>query len=138
MTWLILLLAVVLVVLTVAAVMGRIDGSLVEPTTTQSYVPLPEDRLTPDDIDALRLDTALRGYRMDQVDDVVGRLAREIRDLGERLEDVTAGLPSTAYSRATSPLASASATPALEPSEPAAAPEPLEHGGAPDETTPEP
>ena len=86
MTWLILVVAVVLVVLTVAAAMGRIDGSLAEPVSTQSYVPLPLDRLTPDDIEALRLDTALRGYRMDQVDDVIGRLSREIRDLAERVE----------------------------------------------------
>lgn len=93
MTWLILVAAVVLVVLTVAAVMGRIDGSLGEPTSTQSYVPLPEDRLTADDLDALRLDTALRGYRMDQVDDVVGRLAREIRDLGARVEQLTSSGP---------------------------------------------
>lgn len=86
MTWLIFVVAVVLVALTVAAALGRIDGSLAEPVSTQSYVPLPPDRLTPDDIDALRLDTALRGYRMDQVDDVIGRLAREIHDLAERVD----------------------------------------------------
>ena len=36
--WLALVVAVVLVGLTVAAVLGRIDGSLVEPTTSLSYV----------------------------------------------------------------------------------------------------
>ena len=58
MMWLALVVAVVLVALTVAGVMGRIDGSLGPPTTTSSYVPLPEDRLTAADLDGVRLDTA--------------------------------------------------------------------------------
>lgn len=86
MMWLALVVAVVLVALTVAGVMGRIDGSLGPPTTTSSYVPLPEDRLTAADLDGVRLDTAFRGYRMDQVDEVIGRLGEEIRRLSVRLE----------------------------------------------------
>ncbi|MGB8384916.1 MAG: DivIVA domain-containing protein [Dermatophilaceae bacterium] len=84
--WLALVVAVVLVALTVAGIMGRIDGSLGPPTTTSSYVPLPEDRLTPADLEGVRLDTAFRGYRMDQVDEVIGRLGEEIRRLTVRLE----------------------------------------------------
>ncbi len=80
-----LCIAVVLIALTVAAVLGRIDGSLREPTSTLAYLPLPEDRLTPDDLAALRLDTALRGYRMEQVDQVIGRLAAEIAQLREQV-----------------------------------------------------
>ena len=73
--WLALVVAVVLVGLTVAAVLGRIDGSLVEPTTSLSYVPLPDEPLTAEDVRQLRLDTGLRGYRMDQVDEVLEALS---------------------------------------------------------------
>ena len=34
-----------------------------------------------DDVDAVRFDTALRGYRMDQVDDVLDRLQQRIAEL---------------------------------------------------------
>ncbi len=83
--WLALVVAVVLVALTAAGIMGRIDGSLGPPTTTSSYVPLPDDRLTAADLESLRLDTAFRGYRMDEVDEVISRLGEEIRQLALRL-----------------------------------------------------
>ena len=79
--WVALLVAVVLIGLTMAAVMGRVDGSLVEPTSSSSYVPLPTDPLTDEDVAAMRFDTGLRGYRMDQVDDVLDRLVAEIARL---------------------------------------------------------
>jgi DivIVA domain-containing protein len=83
--WLALLVAVVIAVITAAAVLGRVDGSLADATTTMSHVPLPEDPLTPGDLDGLRFDTAMRGYRMSQVDAVIDRLRREIRDLDDEL-----------------------------------------------------
>ncbi|PID96831.1 MAG: DivIVA domain-containing protein [Actinomycetales bacterium] len=86
MMWLVLLLAVVLIGVTAAAMLGRIDGSLADPTAPLSYLPLPSDRLTSDDLDALRIDTALRGYRMDQVDEVIDRLVREIDVLHGQVE----------------------------------------------------
>jgi DivIVA domain-containing protein len=86
--WLALFVAVVVAVVTAAAVLGRVDGSLADTTTTMSHVPLPEDQLTPADIDALRFDTAMRGYRMSQVDDVIDRLRREIADLDAELTRV--------------------------------------------------
>ncbi len=82
-----LVLIVVLVAVAVALLLGRVDGSLGEPTTTASYVPLPQDRLTPGDLESLRLDTAFRGYRMDQVDEVVGRLTDEIELLRRSLQE---------------------------------------------------
>jgi DivIVA domain-containing protein len=84
--WLALLVAVLVAVATAAAVLGRVDGSLAEATTTSSHVPLPDDGLTPGDLDGLRFDTALRGYRMSQVDAVIDRLRREIVDLEDRLD----------------------------------------------------
>jgi DivIVA domain-containing protein len=83
--WLALFVAVIVAVVTGAAVLGRVDGSLADATTTMSHVPLPEDQLTPSDIDELRFDTAMRGYRMSQVDGVIDRLRREIADLDDEL-----------------------------------------------------
>ncbi len=91
MIWLALFVAVVVAVVTAAAVLGRVDGSLADSTTTMSHVPLPDDQLTPDDIDELRFDTAMRGYRMSQVDAVIDRLRREIGDLDDELARVRDG-----------------------------------------------
>ena len=88
MIWLALFVAVVVAVVTAAAVLGRVDGSLADATTTMSHVPLSEDQLTPADIDELRFDTAMRGYRMSQVDGVIDRLRREIADLDDELTRV--------------------------------------------------
>jgi DivIVA domain-containing protein len=86
--WLALFVAVVVAVVTAAAILGRVDGSLADATTTMSHVPLPDDQLTPADIDELRFDTAMRGYRMSQVDAVIDRLRREIGDLDDELARV--------------------------------------------------
>ncbi|WP_295695683.1 DivIVA domain-containing protein [Lapillicoccus sp.] len=85
MIWLVLVVAVVLVVLTTAAVLGRVDGSLDAATTSLSHEPLPQTPLTPGDFAELHFDTALRGYRMNQVDGVVDRLRREVADLGDEV-----------------------------------------------------
>ncbi len=85
MIWLALVVAVVLVGLTVAAILGRVDGSLGEPTDSLSYQPLPSAPLTSQDVQMIRLDTGLRGYRMAQVDEVIDRLAAEIDDLRAQL-----------------------------------------------------
>ncbi len=42
----------------------------------------------------MRFDTAFRGYRMDQVDEVIGRLAQEIDGLQARLAATSEGSPS--------------------------------------------
>jgi DivIVA domain-containing protein len=94
--WLALFVAVVIAVLTVAAVLGRVDGSLADPTSTMSHVPLPEDPLTPGDLESLRFDTAMRGYRMSQVDGVLDRLQREIRELQEELARMRDGTSTVA------------------------------------------
>lgn len=83
--WLILVVVVVLVVLTTAAVLGRVDGSLDAATTSLSHEPLPQTPLTSGDFAELHFDTALRGYRMNQVDGVLDRLRREVADLGDEV-----------------------------------------------------
>ena len=90
MIWLALFVAVVVAVVTAAAVLGRVDGSLADATTSMSHIPLPDDQLTEADIDELWFDTAMRGYRMSQVDAVIDRLRREIGDLDDELTRVRA------------------------------------------------
>ena len=53
---------------------------MAEATTTQS-APALSDGFASDEISAVRFDTALRGYRMDQVDDVLDRLQARIAEL---------------------------------------------------------
>ena len=103
--WLALFVAVVVAVATAAAVLGRVDGSLADATTTMSHIPLPDDHLTEADIEELRFDTALRGYRMSQVDAVIDRLRREIGDLDDELTRVRemhrSGVDQPSYRRPT-------------------------------------
>jgi len=52
---------------------------LPEPTTTVPPLELPADRFTADDIDGLHFSLGLRGYRMDEVDQVLDRISGELR-----------------------------------------------------------
>ncbi len=109
MIWLALLVAVLVAVATAAAVLGRVDGSLADATTTMSHVPLPDDPLTPGDLESLRFDTGLRGYRMSQVDAVVDRLRGEIADLEDQLTRVR-GSGADSYQRPSEALPEPSST----------------------------
>jgi DivIVA domain-containing protein len=79
--------AVVAGALTVGLVVARVDGGLGRPTSGLAHVPLPPGRdLTAQDVSDLRFDVALRGYRMEQVDDVLDRLHAELAALRQALE----------------------------------------------------
>ena len=79
-------LAVLAVVFGVAAFLtGRAAGLSEEPQDLAS-VGIPRDRaMTPDDVVGLRFALALRGYRMDEVDDALDRLAAEIAARDEEI-----------------------------------------------------
>lgn len=84
MIYFLLLLVLVLIGLTAAAVLGKIGGFLADPTTSQSFGGLPDGPdgpLSAAGIAELHFDQALRGYRMDQVDDVIDALGARIREL---------------------------------------------------------
>jgi DivIVA domain-containing protein len=81
-----LIMAVIGLVAAVAA--GRIGGGLDDPASSLPGRGLPPGRFTLQDVDRVRFSPALRGYRMDEVDDVVDRLVDEVR----RLEDEVAAL----------------------------------------------
>ena len=76
-----LLIVVLLVGLTIAAVMGKISGFMADPTSSQAFVGVPAGSLSSDDIGQLNFDVGLRGYRMDQVDEVIDALGARLREL---------------------------------------------------------
>jgi len=77
-----LLLAVVLMAgLTTAAVMGKIGGFMADPTSTQAFEGVPAGIPSAGDLAHLQFDQALRGYRMDQVDEVIDALGSRLREL---------------------------------------------------------
>jgi DivIVA domain-containing protein len=80
-----LLVVVLLVGLTAALVTGKLGGVMAEPTSTSGFEGLPEGPVATEAIAGLRFDQAFRGYRMDQVDAVLDRLAAELRARDEEL-----------------------------------------------------
>ena len=82
-----LLIVVLLIGLTAAAVMGRVGGFMAEPTSSQAFSGVsgllgdPGGSLSAEDIGQLHFDQALRGYRMAQVDEVVDALSARLREL---------------------------------------------------------
>jgi hypothetical protein len=89
--WLILLVGVVVVCAVVAMILGLAGGGLGRPTSSLSHEPLPEDAVTDDDFEDLVFDVAVRGYRMSQVDGVIDRLRRELREKDEQIAVLRGG-----------------------------------------------
>jgi DivIVA domain-containing protein len=75
------LIVVLLVGLTTAAVLGKIGGFLADATTTRSFSGVPPGPISREDVEQLHFDQALRGYRMDQVDEVLDALCVRLNDL---------------------------------------------------------
>ena len=88
MTLLLTLLIMAVIGLVAAVAAGRIRGGLDDPASSLPGRGLPPGPFTLEDVDRVRFSPALRGYRMDEVDDVVDRLVDELR----RLEDEVAEL----------------------------------------------
>lgn len=88
MLWLYLL-AVVLLAMVVAALLGRWDGASVpgeESDSAESDVDdllrrRAQEHITAEDLQEVRLDSAVRGYRMDQVDRLLDALGEQLREL---------------------------------------------------------
>jgi DivIVA domain-containing protein len=95
-----LFLAVGVAVVAVIALLavGRL-GELPEVEPDRPPTLLPETRLVEsEDVDAVRFAVGLRGYRMDEVDDVLDRLSADIAERDARiaeLEAATASAPET-------------------------------------------
>lgn len=88
MKWFILLVGIVVLCFVVALMLGWVGGlagGLGRPASSLSHEPLPEDELHNDDLEELAFDVTFRGYRMSQVDGVLDRLRRELREKDEHI-----------------------------------------------------
>lgn len=75
------LIVVLLIGLTTAAVLGKIGGFMADPTSSRSFAGIPDGPFSVDQMAHLRFDQALRGYRMDEVDEVIDALCARVREL---------------------------------------------------------
>lgn len=94
---LLLLLAVALVGVVAAVATGRVRGGLDEPVRSLPDRALPEGLLTGRDVEQVRFNLGARGYRMDEVDQVLDRLRSELDARDARiaaLSEQLAGGPS--------------------------------------------
>ncbi|MEU1132531.1 DivIVA domain-containing protein [Streptomyces sp. NPDC005900] len=98
--FLVIALVVVVGAVTLAVVGGGESAVLPDAAPERFTDPLPPDRpLRRADVDAVRFPTTLRGYHMDEVDDVLGRLGAELAERDARiaeLEATLAGVQATA------------------------------------------
>ena len=86
--WLLLIVAVIGVVGVVASGYG---GAMSTPEPDLPPLGLPAGPLRPEDLDAVRFSTAVRGYRMDQVDVVLDRLRSELAARDETIAELRSG-----------------------------------------------
>ncbi|MFD8738045.1 DivIVA domain-containing protein [Streptomyces sp. NPDC059618] len=102
--FLVVALAVVVAAVTLSVVGGGESTPLADAEPERLRDPLPYDRpVHKGDVDALRFAVTLRGYRMDDVDDALGRLGAEIGERDARIADLEAAL---AGARAAGPTTS--------------------------------
>ena len=85
MKWFILFVGIIVLCGVVALVLGLAGGALGGATASLSHEPLPDGPIDDADFDDLVFDVGARGYRMSQVDGVVDRLRRELREKDEQI-----------------------------------------------------
>ena len=83
------LLGVLAVLFATAVVATRDDPLLADAPPDRPDLALPDEPLTSVDVEGVRFSMALRGYRMDEVDAVLARLARELDDRNRRIAELT-------------------------------------------------
>lgn len=104
-TFLLLLVAVVVVFAIAAVAAGRGDA-MVEAVPDRPELTLPEGRLlTRGDLDTLRFSVGFRGYRMDEVDEVLDRVAAELEERDRRLAECTERIQELGSQLAAGPVA---------------------------------
>ncbi|HET6634011.1 MAG TPA: DivIVA domain-containing protein [Streptomyces sp.] len=100
MFWFLLISLVVVIAAVALAVLGSGDGhgrtatgGLADTEPDRLEDPLPPDRpLGRADVEALRLPTGARGYRMREVDDVLDRLGAELAERDARIAELRSAL----------------------------------------------
>ncbi|MFD0146343.1 MULTISPECIES: DivIVA domain-containing protein [unclassified Streptomyces] len=94
MFWFLLIAMVVVVAAVTLAVIGGGDSEVLPEVAPEQLVdPLPAARpVDRDDVEALRLPVTVRGYRMADVDDALGRLGAELAERDARIAELEAAL----------------------------------------------
>jgi DivIVA domain-containing protein len=105
---------------------GLLDRGFEQPVANLPPVLLPADA-TPADVDRVRFSLGLRGYRMDQVDQVLDDLRDQLAAKREEVEQLKERLLEMQRT-AQNPAAPSSAAPPHEAPSPAASPEQAPHG----------
>jgi DivIVA domain-containing protein len=96
MTWIWVLMAILLLGVTAAVAVGY-GGSMGRAYPDRPELLLPADRMvSADDLEDVRFSVVMRGYRMDEVDDVVRRLVHEIAERDARIADMRAAFAASA------------------------------------------
>jgi DivIVA domain-containing protein len=134
--WLILVLMVLVVGAAALAALGA-GGSLPEAERDRLAARLPQDRpLSRTDVDELRFPMALRGYRMDEVDDALDRMAAELSEREHRVLELETALAAALASPAAAGSVATEQRVAYEPTQvtPPAEEEPPKGGTAEGET----
>jgi len=87
--WLFVVVALLVIGVGVMLAVGRLDGELPETVPDRAPLALPDDRqLGRADVDGVKFAVGMRGYRMDEVDDVLDRLAAEVSQRDARITDL--------------------------------------------------
>ncbi|AVH56682.1 MULTISPECIES: DivIVA domain-containing protein [Streptomyces] len=101
--FLVVALAVVVAAVTLSVVGGGEGAPLPEAVPERLVDALPYDRpVNREDVEALRFPVVVRGYRMADVDDALGRLGAEIAERDARIADLEAALAGARASAAAS------------------------------------
>ena len=79
MTFVFLLAGIAVIAVVALLAVGRL-GELPDVEPDRAPLALPDRPLVRDDVDSVRFAVGMRGYRMDEVDDVLDRLASEVSE----------------------------------------------------------
>jgi DivIVA domain-containing protein len=92
MTFIFMLAAIVVITVIALLAVGKL-GELPDVEPDRAPLALPTDRvLTDQDVDAVRFSVGARGYRMDEVDVVLDRLAAEVSERDARIVELESKL----------------------------------------------
>ena len=92
MTFIFMVAAIVVITVIALLAVGKL-GELPDVQPDRAPLALPEDRsLTDADVDAVRFSVGARGYRMDEVDQVLDRLSVEVSERDARIAELEAQL----------------------------------------------
>ena len=84
-----MLVAVVVITVVALVAVGRLDASLPETAPDLPPLALPDSGpLGQSDVEGVRFGVGVRGYRMDEVDDVLDRLGREAAERDVRIAEL--------------------------------------------------